>query len=69
LLHFNVTEHPTSEWTLQQVRETLPGDQDYKFLVHDRHKTFSASLDETVESWGIHVCDHRFVRPQQQFHT
>ena len=55
LLHFNVTEHPTSEWTLQQLRETLPGDQDYKFLLHDRHKTFSATLDEMVESWGVHV--------------
>jgi putative transposase len=55
LLHFNVTEYPTSEWTLQQLREALPGDQAYKFLLHDRHKTFSASLDETVESWGIHV--------------
>jgi hypothetical protein len=42
LVHFNVTEHPTSEWTLQQLREALPGDQDYKFLLHDRHKTFSA---------------------------
>jgi putative transposase len=55
LLHFNVTDHPTSEWTLQQLREALPGDQDYKFLLHDRHSTFSPSLDETVESWGIHV--------------
>jgi putative transposase len=55
LLHFNVTEHPTSEWTLQQLREALPGDQDCKFLLHDRHTTFSATLDETVESWGIQV--------------
>ena len=55
LLHFNVTEHPTSEWTLQQLREVLPGDQDCKFLLHDRHTTFSATLDETVESWGIQV--------------
>ena len=55
LLHFNVTEHPTSDWTPQQLREALPGNQDYKFLLHDRHKTFSASLDEIVESWGIHV--------------
>lgn len=55
LLHFNVTEHPTSEWTLQQLREALPGDQDYKFLLHDRHKTSRLVLDETVESWGIHV--------------
>ena len=35
LLHFNVNEHPTSEWTLQQVREALPGNQDYQFLLHD----------------------------------
>jgi transposase InsO family protein len=55
LIHFNVTEHPTADWTLQQLREALPGDHDYKFLLHDRHGTFSASLDEMVESWGIHV--------------
>ena len=55
LLHFNVIEHPTSDWTLQQLREALRSDQDYKFLLHDRHKSFSNSLDETVESWGIRV--------------
>src|SRR5437764_6848480 len=51
----NVTEHPTADWTLQQIREALPGDQDYKYLLHDRHKTFSADLDEEVESCGIQV--------------
>jgi putative transposase len=55
LIHFNATEHPTAEWTLQQLREALPGDQEYKFLLHDRHKTFSAGLDEEVERWGIAV--------------
>jgi putative transposase len=55
LVHFNVTEHPTAEWTLQQLREALPGDLDYRFLLHDRHKTFSADLDEEVESWGVAV--------------
>jgi hypothetical protein len=55
LLLFHVAEHPTSEWALQQVREALPGEGDCKFLLHHRHKTFSASLDETVESWGTHV--------------
>ena len=55
LVHINVTEHPTAEWTVQQLREALPGDENYRFLLHDRHKTFSATLDETVESWGIHV--------------
>jgi transposase InsO family protein len=55
VVHFNATEHPTAEWTLQQLREALPGDRDYEFLLHDRHTTFSANLDEQVESWGIHV--------------
>jgi hypothetical protein len=39
LVHFNVTEHPTAEWTLQQLREALPGDSDCKFLLHDRHNS------------------------------
>src|SRR3954464_15368937 len=55
LIHFNATEHPTAEWTLQQLREVLPGDQEYKFLLHDRHPSFSADLDKEVQSWGIHV--------------
>jgi putative transposase len=55
LIHFNTTEHPTAEWTLQQLREALPGDQEYKFLLHDRHKTFSAGLDEEVEKWNIAI--------------
>ena len=55
LVHFNVTAHPTADWSLQQLREALPGDGGCKFLLHDRHKTFAAGLDEEVESWGIHV--------------
>jgi len=27
ILHWNVTEHPTSAWTAQQIRMTVPGDQ------------------------------------------
>jgi putative transposase len=55
LIHFNATEHPTAEWTLQQLREALPGDREYKFLLHDRHKSFSIGSDEEVASWGIEV--------------
>ena len=36
LLHVNVTAHPTAEWTLQQLREAIPSDHRYRFLIHDR---------------------------------
>jgi putative transposase len=29
ILHFNATLHPTAEWTLQQFRECLVGDEGY----------------------------------------
>ena len=36
ILHCNVTEHPTAEWTMQQFREFLAFDHPYRFVVHDR---------------------------------
>ena len=48
ILHCNVTSHPTTEWTIQQLRETIPSDHLYRFLIHDRHATFSSELDAAV---------------------
>ncbi len=53
LIHFNAPEHPMAEWTLQQFRQALRGDRKYKFLLHDRDKTFSVGLEEEVANWGI----------------
>jgi len=36
IVHCNVTAHPTAAWTLQQLREAIPSDHSYRFLVHDR---------------------------------
>jgi putative transposase len=55
ILHFNVTEHPTAEWTLQQLRETLPGDHSYRFLLHDRQGSFSTELDDQIQDLGVRV--------------
>src|SRR5215469_11989087 len=41
ILHCNVTPYPTAEWTMQQLREAIPSDHEYRFLIHDRHATFS----------------------------
>jgi putative transposase len=54
ILQCNVTSHPTAEWTLQQFREGLSGEEAYRFVVHDRDSIFSAELDqELVQSFGL----------------
>jgi len=53
ILHHNVTAHPTAEWMLQQFREAIPGDHEYKFLIHDRDSIFSA--DKEVKLFGLRV--------------
>jgi transposase InsO family protein len=49
ILECNVTSHPTAEWTLQQLRHGLPGDREYRFLMHDRDSIFSAELDQELK--------------------
>lgn len=55
IVHFNVTDHPTSEWTLQQFREGVQGGTDMRFLIHDRASIYSADLDLSIESTGITI--------------
>jgi len=55
ILHFNVTDHPSAEWTLQQIREALPDDHPFGFLIHDRDSIFSLELDRAVAAMGVRV--------------
>src|SRR5271157_1977685 len=50
ILHYNVTAHPTADWTLQQFREAIPSDHGYQFLIHDRDSIFSRELDQHLKS-------------------
>ena len=52
ILHVNVTAHPTAAWTLQQLREAIPADHGYRFLIHDRDSIFSRELDQHVRKPG-----------------
>ena len=54
LLHVNVTAHPTAEWTIQQFREAIPADHDYRILIHDRDSVFSKQVDQGV--WNLGLC-------------
>jgi transposase InsO family protein len=55
ILHYNVTAHPTAEWTLQQFREALPGDHPYRFLIHDRDRIFAKEVDQGLAQLGVRV--------------
>jgi putative transposase len=40
IVHFNVTEHPTAEWTAQQIIEAFPDDTAPHYLLRDRDSIY-----------------------------
>ena len=44
IIHFNVTAHPTAEWTAQQLREAFPFDQIPRYLLRDRYRIYGAEF-------------------------
>ena len=55
IVHCNVTAHPTTEWTLQQFREAIPGEHPYRFVIHDRDRIYSRDMDAAVTAMGVKV--------------
>jgi putative transposase len=53
ILHVNVTAHPTSAWTRQQLREALPWCVTPRYLLHDRDAVFDAAFRDTVDAFGM----------------
>jgi putative transposase len=53
ILHFAVTDHPTAEWTGQQLREAFPWDSAPRFLLRDRDRIFGADFTRQVKEFGI----------------
>jgi transposase InsO family protein len=64
ILHFNVTQHPTAGWTLQQFRECVTGDEGYRFVIHDRDNIYSQELDESLKALGLTVLKTPYRSPQ-----
>jgi putative transposase len=53
ILHFNVTAHPTAEWTGQQLREAFPFDQLPRYLLRDRDAILGDNFRKQVQDMGI----------------
>jgi transposase InsO family protein len=53
ILHCNVTEHPTADWTTQQFREFLAFDHPCRFVIHDRDGIFAPCVDQALRGFGV----------------
>ena len=64
ILHWNVTEHPTEEWTIQQFRMVITPETSHRFVLHDRDSIFAATVDRAIASMGWHVLKTPVRTPQ-----
>ncbi len=64
LIHLNATAHPNAAWTLQQLRETVPSDHQYRFIIHDHGSIFSPELDGSLTRLGLKVISTPVHSPQ-----
>ena len=61
VLHFNVTEHPTAEWTAMQLGQALPWDTAPRYLLRDRDRTMA-----TPSGFRQPACrSPKFLRPRK----
>ena len=51
-MHVAVTDHPTSAWTAQQLRNAFPEDACPSYLLHDRDAVF-AGVASTITAMQI----------------
>src|SRR5881392_2441456 len=53
VLHFNVTEHPTSHWTAQQIVDAFPDDSAPPYLLRDRDQVYGQQFRHRVKGMRI----------------
>jgi transposase InsO family protein len=53
VLHFGVTEHPTQEWTIQQMREAFPWDEAPRYVLRDRDAIYGTDFVAMTGAMGM----------------
>jgi hypothetical protein len=53
IVHFNITEHPTAEWTAQQVVDAFPDDTAPKWLHRDRDSVYGDNFRRRLAAMDI----------------
>jgi len=50
VIHYNVTEHPTSEWTSRQILQAFPWDTVPRYVLRDRDSIYGSAFRQTVQN-------------------
>ncbi len=53
VIHCNVTAHPTSEWTAQQIAQAFSWDTAPRYLLHDRDRIYGDVFRQRVRGIAI----------------
>jgi putative transposase len=53
IVHVNITEHPTAQWTAQQIVATFPWETAPRYLLRDRDTIYHAGFQQRVGHLGI----------------
>ena len=65
VLHFNVTAHPTAEWTRQQLVEAFPWDSAPRYLLRDRDSIYGGVFKQGARNFDIEEVVTAYRSPWQ----
>ena len=64
LAHVGVTNQPSADWTLQQMREVGGEAGSYRYLIHDWDSIFARHFDKSVRALGLKIIRTPFRGPK-----
>lgn len=53
IVHCNITEHPTAQWTAQQIIEAFPWNEVSRYLLRDCDRIYGAVFQQRSRHMGI----------------
>ena len=53
MAHFNVTTHPTAEWTARQIVQAFPYERAPRFLIRDRDGIYGEEVQRCIRNMDI----------------
>jgi putative transposase len=62
LVHFNVTEHPTAEWTARQLLEACGLEEAPRYLIRDRDQVYGERFSRQAKTLDIREAVLRLAR-------